>query len=66
MEGFWNKKTPVITLVLFSIVVLTSAIATWGRSPQNWLPVILFIVLLLTVLNNFRINRLKSGEHPYE
>jgi hypothetical protein len=39
-----------------AILVVTSTVATHGRHPQDLLPVILLLVLILAMLNNRRID----------
>jgi hypothetical protein len=54
-----NQRTSDSALLAAAIVVVTSTVATHGRYPQAWLPVILLSVLLLSMLNNHRIARRK-------
>lgn len=54
---FWDRKTPTISLALCGVIVVTSLIATWGRSPQNLAPFILMGAIFAAILNNGRIER---------
>jgi hypothetical protein len=61
MGGIWNKKTPTVSLILFGIVDVSLFIAVSDDSRFGyWPPVILLVALLLTIFNNFRIDRLEA------
>ena len=63
MAGFWNKKTPTLTLVLFGIVDVSLFIAVSEDSRFGyWPPVILLVAIDLTIFNNFRIERLEAED----
>lgn len=70
MTGFWNKKTPGLTLFLFGVICATSYFAVSVSDPFGyWPPTILLVVLVLTILNNLRIDRARrarnrSGRQP--
>ncbi|MEV7136142.1 hypothetical protein AB0N24_25110 [Arthrobacter sp. NPDC093128] len=61
MAGFWNKKTPTVTLILVGIVDASSFIAVSDNSRFGYWPaIVLLIAILLSVLNNVRIDRLEG------
>lgn len=63
MAGFWNKKTPTLTLVLSGIVDVSLFIAVSEDSRfRYWPPVILLVAIVLTIFNNFRIERLVAED----
>ena len=56
MSPIWNQRTSDSALLVAAVLVVTSTVATHGRYPQAWLPVILLTVLVLSMLNNRRID----------
>ena len=61
MAGYWNKKTPRVSLVLAAVVDASLFIAVSGNSRVGYWPaIILFVAILLSVLNNVRIDRLEA------
>jgi hypothetical protein len=63
MKRFWNKKTPVVTIVLAAVVDVTSFVAVTEGSPLGyWPPVILLAAIMFTVLNNLRLDRSSARE----
>lgn len=58
MSRFWNRKTPAFTFIAVGIVDVGLFIAASGGNRFGyWLPAILLVVILLSVVNNFRIDR---------
>jgi hypothetical protein len=63
MARFWNKKTPAVTLILFGIVDVSLFIAVSADSRFGyWPPAILLVTILLTIVNNFRIDRMEAKQ----
>lgn len=63
MGRIWNKRTPILSLILFGIVDVSLFIAVSDDSRFGyWPPMILLGAILLTIFNNFRIDRLEA-EH---
>jgi hypothetical protein len=61
MAGFWNKKTPTVSLILVGIVDASLFIAVSDNSRFGYWPaIILLVAILLSVLNNLRIDRLEA------
>jgi hypothetical protein len=61
MDSFWNKKTPTLSLILFGVVDISLFIAVSDDSRFGyWPPVILLVTILLTILNNLRIQRMEA------
>ncbi|MDQ0028776.1 hypothetical protein J2S89_000584 [Arthrobacter bambusae] len=64
MASFWNRKTPAFTFIPVGIVDVGLFIAASGGSRFGyWPPTVLLVVILLSVVNNFRIDRLER-ERP--
>ena len=64
MAGFWNRKTTAYTFIPVGIVDVGLFIAASGGIRFGyWLPTILLVVILLSVLNNFRIDHAERGRH---
>lgn len=62
MKRFWNKKTPVVTIVLAAVVDVTSFVAVTESSRLGyWPPVILLATIIITVLNNLRLDRTSAA-----
>lgn len=64
MGGFWNRKTPVITFILVGVVDIGLFIAASGGGRFGYWPAaMLLAVILLTFVNNFRIDRAERERH---
>lgn len=62
MTRFWNRKTPAFTFIAVGIVDVGLFIAASGGNRFGyWLPTILLVVILLSIVNNFRIDRAERG-----
>ena len=58
MARFWNRKTPALSFIPVGIVDVGLFIAASGGNRFGyWLTTILLVVILLAVVNNFRIGR---------
>lgn len=63
MTRFWNKKTPVVTIVLAAVVDFTSFVAVTESSRLGyWPPIILLAAIIFTFLNNLRLDRSSARE----
>lgn len=64
MAKFWNKKTPALSFIPVGVVDVGLFIAAQGGNRFGyWLPTILLVVILLAVVNNFRIDRAERERH---
>ena len=57
MARLWDKKTPTVTFILFGIVNVGVFIAADHSRFGYWPPAILLLAILLTAVNNLRIDR---------
>jgi hypothetical protein len=64
MARFWNRKTPAFSFITVGIVDVGLFIAASGGSRFGyWPPTMLLVVILLSAVNNFRIDRAERERH---